>query len=95
MSSEAAGFPNPRYANCSKRGALLTAVNDRGRRWLRGMLTESAWAAAGKKDCYLKGKFWRLAAEGKKEAIVAVAHTLLILVHQVLSQDKPCLAPAK
>jgi hypothetical protein len=30
-----------------------------------------------------------LAAEGKKKAIVAVAHTLLILVCQVLSQDKP------
>ena len=56
---------------------------------MRGMLAEGAWAAAGKKDCYLKGQFWRLAAEGKKEAIVAVAHTLLILVHQVLSQDKP------
>jgi transposase len=62
---------------------------NRGNRWLRGMLTECAWAAAGKKDCYLKGKFWRLAAGGKKKAIVAVAHNLLRLVYHVLSQSKP------
>ena len=62
---------------------------NKGNRWLRGMLTECAWAAAGKKDCYLKGKFWRLAAEGKKKAIVAVAHNLLRLVYHVLSQGCP------
>jgi hypothetical protein len=53
------------------------------------MLTECAWAAAGKKDCYLKGKFWRLAADGKKKAIVAVAHNLLRLVYHVLSHSQP------
>ena len=62
---------------------------NRGNRWLRGMLTECAWAAAGKKDCYLKGKFWRLAADGKKKAIVAVAHNLLRLVYHVLSHGQP------
>ena len=50
---------------------------------------QCAWAAAGKKDCYLKGKFWRIAAQGRKKALVAVAHTLLVLVYQVLSQGKP------
>jgi transposase len=60
-----------------------------GNRWLRATLTQCAWAAAAKKDCYLKGKFWRLAAEGKKRAIVAVAHTLLVLVYEVLGQTKP------
>ena len=62
---------------------------NRGNRWLRATLTQCAWAAAAKKDCYLKGKFWRLAAEGKKRAIVAVAHTLLVLVYEVLGQTKP------
>jgi transposase len=61
----------------------------RGNRWLRATLTQCAWAAASKKDCHLKGKFWRLAAEGKKRAIVAVAHALLVLVYQVLAQGKP------
>ena len=48
-----------------------------------------AWAASVKKDCYLKGKFWRLAAEGKKRAIVAVAHNLLVLVYHVLASGQP------
>src|SRR5258707_2262141 len=29
-----------------------------GNRWLRGALT--AWAAAAKKNCFLKEKFWRI-----------------------------------
>jgi transposase len=59
-----------------------------GNRWLRGTLTECAWAAAAKKDCFLKGKFWRITTKsgGKKSpAVIAIAHSLLILTYQVLS----------
>ena len=67
-----------------------------GNRWLRGTLTECAWAASAKKNCFLKDKFWRITTKsgGKKSgAVVAIAHTLLILTYQVLStgqayQDK-------
>ncbi len=52
-------------------------------------MTQCAWAASAKKNCYLKGKFWRLAAEGKKRAIVAVAHNLLVLVYHVLATGQP------
>ena len=58
-----------------------------GNRWLRGTLTECAWAAAAKKDCFLKDKFWRITTKsgGKKApAVVAIAHTLLILVYEAL-----------
>ena len=58
-----------------------------GNPWLRSALTECAWAAASKKDCFLKEKFWRLTAKhgGKKApALVAVAHTLLILIYETL-----------
>lgn len=61
----------------------------RGNRWLRTTMTQCAWAASMKKDCYLKGKFWRLAAEGKKRAIVAIAHNLLVLVYHVLATGQP------
>ncbi|MBC7927963.1 MAG: IS110 family transposase [Bryobacteraceae bacterium] len=61
----------------------------RGNRWLRTTMTQCAWAASMKKDCYLKGKFWRLAAEGKKRAIVAVAHNLVVLVYHVLATGTP------
>lgn len=67
-----------------------------GNRWLRSALTECAWAASVKKDCFLKDKFWRITTKsgGKKPpAVMAVAHTLLILIYQVLAtgqryQDK-------
>jgi len=52
-------------------------------------MTQCAWAASAKKNCCLKGKFWRLAAEGKKRAIVAVAHNLLVLVYHVLNTGQP------
>ena len=61
----------------------------RGNRWLRATLTQCAWAASAKKDCHLKGKFWRLASEGKKRAVVAIAHTLLVFIYQVLTRGEP------
>ena len=63
-----------------------------GNPWLRGALTECAWAAAAKKDCFLKEKFWRLTTKsgGKKPpALVAVAHTVLCFVYQVLRTGQP------
>jgi transposase len=85
LSSWAGLCPGNRRSAGKDKGGRTT----RGNRWLRATLTQCAWAAAAKKDCYLKGKFWRLAAEGKKRAIVAVAHTLLVLVYEVLGQTKP------
>ena len=61
----------------------------RGNRWLRAVLTQCAWAASVKKGCHLKTKFWRLAVGGKKRALVAVAHALLVIVYQVLATGVP------
>jgi transposase len=63
-----------------------------GNPWLRSALTECAWAAAGKKNGFLKEKFWRITSKsgGKKApAVIAVAHILLLLVYQVLHTHKP------
>jgi transposase len=63
-----------------------------GNRWLRGTLTECAWAAAAKKNCFIKDKFWRITTKsgGKKApAVVAIAHTLLILIYQALNTSQP------
>jgi transposase len=64
----------------------------RGNPWLRSALTECAWAAASTKGCFLKEKFWRITSKhgGKKApALVAVAHTLLLLSYQVLRTGTP------
>jgi transposase len=63
-----------------------------GNPWLRSALTECAWAAASKKNCFLKDKFWRITSKSggeKAPAIIAVAHLLLILGDQVLSSRRP------
>jgi transposase len=63
-----------------------------GNPWLRSALTECAWAAAVKKNCFLKEKFWRVASKSsgkKKAALIAVAHQVLLLIHQVLTRLEP------
>jgi transposase len=85
LSSWAGLCPGNRRSAGKDKGGSIT----RGNRWLRTTLTQCAWAASTKKTCYLKGKFWRLAAEGKKRALVAVAHNLLVLIYHVLVTGQP------
>jgi len=66
----------------------------KGNRWLRGTLSQSAWAAAAKKDSYFRTRYYRLKPRrGSKRAIVAVAHSLLVVVYQVLATGKPYQEP--
>lgn len=65
-----------------------------GNPWLRGALTECAWAAAAKKNCHIRDRFWRIAGKknqpgAKAKAVVAVAHTLLLLVYETLRTGVP------
>jgi transposase len=57
----------------------------RGSPWLRALLVEAAVAAARTKDTYLAARYRRIAARrGKKKAVVAVAHTILLIVYRIL-----------
>ena len=54
---------------------------------LRTALVEAAQAAARKKDSYLSAQYRRLAARrGKKKAIIALGHSLLIIAYHVLKR---------
>jgi transposase len=56
-----------------------------GNRWLRRSLCQAAWAVTRKKNCYLSAQFKRLAARrGVKRAVMAVAHTMLIIGYHML-----------
>ena len=56
-----------------------------GNKWLRRSLCQAAWAAARTKDCYLSAQFKRLAARrGMKRALMAVAHSMLIIGYHIL-----------
>lgn len=53
--------------------------------WLRSALVEAAWAAIRSKATYLSAQYHRLAARrGKKRAIVAVAHSILVIIYHML-----------
>lgn len=57
----------------------------KGNRWLRRALAEAAWAASHSRDTYLAAQYRRLAGRrGKKRALVAVGHTLLVIVYHVV-----------
>jgi transposase len=60
--------------------------------WLRAVLMEAAWGASRcrKRPTYLAAQYQRLARRrGKKRAVVAVGHSILCIVHKLLSEPRP------
>jgi len=61
-----------------------------GNRWLRGALTQAAWAASRSKGTYLSAQFRRLAGRrGAKRAIVATGHSILEAAYHMLATGQP------
>jgi transposase len=57
-----------------------------GNRWLRTTLVQCAWAASNTKNKYLSSQFRRLMSRrGKKKALVAVGHSILTIVYEMLT----------
>ena len=89
-------FPSLRHAaawagmcpgNNASGGKRRRAKTRKGSPWLRGALAEAAWAAGRCKRGYLPEQFRRLAARrGKKRAIVAVGHSILVIAYQLLAR---------
>jgi hypothetical protein len=49
-----------------------------------------AWAAVRTKDTFLKARYQRLASRrGKRRAIVAVAHSILVSIWHIVSDGTP------
>jgi transposase len=68
-------------------GKRLNSRTRKGSPWLRRVLVQTAWAASHAKDTYLRSQFHRLAARrGKKRALVAVAHTILVIAWHLLKR---------
>jgi transposase len=58
--------------------------------WLAGALGEAAWAASHTKKTYLSALFRRIAARrGKKRAVVAVGHAILVAIYHMLKRRIP------
>lgn len=70
------------YESAGKKGK---GKRRKGNRWLSRVLSEIAWAATHTKDTYLAALYKRLARKrGKKRAIVAVGHAILVIVYHML-----------
>jgi len=68
-------------------GKARTGRTRKGSRWLRQTLTQCAWAASHTKETYLSSFYRRLAGRrGKKRALVALAHTILVVVYHVIKE---------
>lgn len=66
-------------------GKRLRSRTRKGNRWLRRALAEAAWAASHAKGAYLAAQYRRLAARrGKKRALIAVGHSLLVIIYHLL-----------
>ena len=62
----------------------------KGNRTLSSVMVQAAWSATRVKDTFLKAKYHRLAARrGKKRAIVAIAHSMLISAWHMLTYRQP------
>jgi len=71
-------------------GKRLSGKTRKGNIWLRQVLIEIAHVASKTKDTYLAAQYRRIAARrGKKRALIALGHTILVIIYHILTERKP------
>ncbi|HEV8245321.1 MAG TPA: IS110 family transposase [Polyangiaceae bacterium] len=84
-SRHAAAWAGVSPANNQSGGKRKDTTKRHGNVHLTSALVQAAVCAARKRGCYLKERFWRLAARrGRKRAAIAVAHSILVAVYEML-----------
>ncbi len=74
--------------NNESAGKRLSGRTGHANSWLRTALVEAAWSASRTKDTYLSAQYHRIAPRrGKKKAIIAVGHTILVAMYFII-RDK-------
>ena len=74
--------------NNESAGKRKSGKTRKGDVWLRAALVEAAHAASHTKDTYLAAQYHRLVARrGKKKALVAVAHSILVIAYHLLARE--------
>lgn len=87
-------FPSERHisswakicpGNNESAGKRRSGATGQGNPWLKTALVEAAWGASRSPNTYFGALYRRLARRrGKKRAIVAVAHALLVTIYYML-----------
>lgn len=76
--------------NNESAGKHFSGKTRKGSKWLRTALVESAQAAARTKGTYMSAQYARIKGRhGHNKAIVAVAHSILVIVYHLLERGKP------
>ena len=76
--------------NNESAGKHRSGKTRKGNKVLCAALNQAAHAAAGTKDTYLSAQYRRLAARrGKKKAIVALEHTILVMAYHLIQRNEP------
>jgi len=72
--------------NNESAGKRKSGKTTHGNPWLRRAITQAAWAASRQKGSYLRAQYHRIAKRrGKKRAIIAVANSMLVVIHHMLT----------
>jgi transposase len=73
--------------NNESAGKRKSGKTTKGSRWLRQALVQAAWAASHTQDSYLAAQYARVVKKrGKKRALVAVGHSILVIIYQMLKK---------
>jgi transposase len=71
-------------------GKRLSSKVNEGNKRLKATLAEVVWVISHMKDNYLSAQYHRLARRiGKNKAVVAVSHSLLVIIYHLLCDQKP------
>ena len=74
--------------NNESAGKRFSGRMRKGNRYLRRVLTQSAWSITHKKECFLTSLFWRVAARGgRTKAAIAVAHRVLAIAWHIIKNE--------
>lgn len=75
--------------NHESAGKRKSGKTTKGSRYLRTALVEAAWAASRTKNTYLSAQYRRFVKRmGKKKALVAVGHSILVIAYHVLNNKR-------
>jgi len=96
LGSDLTRFPDAKHlaswvgicpGNAESGGKRLSGKTRKGNIWLRQVLIEIAHVASKTTDTYLAAQYRRIAARrGKKRALIALAHTILVIIYQILTK---------
>ncbi len=76
--------------NNESAGKRRSGRTTKGNVWLKSSLVQAAQSASHTKNTYLSAQYRRIAARrGSKRAIVAVAHSILVILYHMLKSGTP------